>query len=219
MILLEGDEARAFAAAGTRRIRDDVPFLEFTAARNMQANSVDTILERVLAARRTALYRQEELLAALPAEEQAPLLRDVAELLVPRGQAALAEALLVEARRRDPQLERLPFWWWLAARERGAATDSAARLAELEQRAPTLLLQVSRALAEAGEHDAALAALDRLERRGGGSAGSLFQRGAVLERMGRRSDAAAHYERALKLDPRFQPAREAQRRMAEDKGR
>jgi spermidine synthase len=219
MVLLQGDEARAFAAAGTRRIRDDVPFLEFTAARNMQANSVDAILDRLVAARRTALYQQQELLAALPAAEQPALLRDVAELLVPRGAATLAEPLLMEARRREPQLERLAFWWWLAARERGATAEASARLAELEQRSPALLLQVSRALSDGGEHEAALAALDRLERRGGGSAASFFQRGAVFERMGRKSDAAAQYERSLKLDPRFQPAKEAQRRLVESRSR
>ncbi|MSR46414.1 MAG: hypothetical protein EXS13_05030 [Planctomycetes bacterium] len=217
MALLCGDDARVFADAGPRRIRDDVPFLEFSAARNMQANSGDSILQRVFAARRTPLYQWESVAAALSPSERAPLLRDVSEQLLKHGGAALAEPLLAEARSLAPGLERLPFWWWLAAKKRGAADEAVARLAELEQSAPGLLLGVCEEQARDRSFDAAQATLDRLEKRLGMSAESVYLRGTVLHRMGRKGDAATQYERALRLDPKLGRARDAMERLRDGK--
>jgi len=211
--LLAGEDARAFADAGPRRIRDDVPFLEFSAARNMQASSGDAILARVFAARRVALYQQEALVAGLPAVEVAPLLRDVAEQLLAHGSAELAESLLADAHARAPGLDRLRYWRWLAAKRRGDAAEAARRLAELELRAPALLTLVAEEHSFGGAHEEALAALDRAERTCGATAEIEYQRGRVLERMGRRSDAIVRYERALKLDRQMGAASDALRRM------
>lgn len=215
MVLLAGADARAFADAGPRRIRDDVPFLEFSAARHMQANSVDAILARLYAARRTSLYQQEALQAALPLNEVAQLLREVAAGLLTYDQAPLAEPLLAEAHARDPTLERLPFWRWLSATKRGDAAEATRRLAELEQRAPALLIQVAEEHGRRRDFAAAEAALGRLEAKAGANAATEFQRGRLLELQGKSSDAVARYERALKLDSRMVPAREALRRLRE----
>ena len=153
MVLIEGADARAFADAGTRRIRDDLPFLEFTAARNMQATSTAAISHQIFAARRTAFYGQSELARVLPDADFALLERDVAAeaLRATRGDGGatsraiatnVAEPLLAELARRHPRLEQLPFWRWLCARRLGDAEAQSARLAELIQIAPSLLLQV-----------------------------------------------------------------------------
>ncbi|MBL8841203.1 MAG: fused MFS/spermidine synthase [Planctomycetes bacterium] len=215
MALLAGNDARAFADAGPRLIRDDVPFLEFSAARHMQANSVDAILARLYAERRTPLYQQEALQAALPANEVAVLLREVAAGLLTYDQASLAEPLLAEAHAREPTLERLPFWRWLSATKRGDAAEAARRLAELEQRAPALLIQVAEEHGRRRDFAAAEAALERLEAKAGSSPASEFQRGRLLELQGKKSDAVARYERALRLDSRMAPAREGLRRLRE----
>ncbi len=217
MELLEGEEARAYADSGARRISDDVPFLEFSAARRMHANSNEAILDEVLKRRKTPLYSMEELAAALPAAEFALVLRDVAASHLLNGAAELAEPLLEEAGRRAPRLEQLPFWRWLSSRRRGRVDEAAQRLALLEKEAPALLLQVAEEHRLAREFDAASAALDRLERRLGLSAGCEYERGQVRESQGQRVDAAAHYERALKIDPGYADARNALRKMRDSR--
>jgi spermidine synthase len=213
MVLLEGGEARAFADAGPRRVTDDVPFLEFSAARRMQADSAGAILAELHEWRRTPLYAQEELAAALAPAELAPLLRDVAAEELKLGATALAEPLLLEARRREPSLAGLNFWLWLAARRRGAAADEAARLATLEKETPALLAQVAEEHARDADFDVAWRTLDRMEKRLGLTAEGEWQRGRVRELEGRRVDAAACYERALRLDADYQPASDALKRM------
>ncbi len=215
MMLLAGGDARAFADGGPRLIRDDVPFLEFSAARHMQANSIDAILGGLFAARRTPLYQQAELIAALPAAELAPLFRDVAASALMHEAAPLAEPLLAEAYDRDPSLERLSFWRWLSAKKRGDAAEATRRLAELERRAPALLVQVAEEYARGRDFSDANGALDRLEAKAGSSAASEFQRGRLFELQGKKSDAIVRYERALKLDARMGAARDAMRRLRE----
>jgi hypothetical protein len=217
MVLLEGGDARAFADGGTRRIRDDVPFLEFSAARRMQANSAAAILATIFARRAAPLYAFDALAAGLAPEEFALLLRDVAADELQNGGVALAEPLLQEARSRAPALDQLNFWLWLSARRRGRAEDSAQRQAELEQRTPQRLVQVAEEELRGSDFEAAWALLDRLEQRCGPTAAGEFQRGRVRELERRRFEAAAHYERALRIEPGLTEARDALRRMRESR--
>jgi spermidine synthase len=226
MVLLEGPDARAFADAGPRRIRDDLPFLEFTAARNMQDDSVPKVTQRIYAARRTPLYGEAELARALPDSIFLPLLRDVAAdaLRATRGDggevsrdiaAGVAEPLLAEAAQRAARLDQLPFWRWLCARRRGDAAAESARLDELIHIAPTLLLQVAEEHVHTREFDPARAVLTRLEQAVGASAGIEYERGRISALSGDRHEAAKRYERALKLDPGYADAREALRELKE----
>jgi spermidine synthase len=229
MVLLEGADARAFADAGPRRIRDDLPFLEFTAARNMlKADSIPEVVQRIYAARRTPLYGEAELARALPESIFLPLLRDVAAdaLRATHGDggdvsraiaAGVAEPLLAEAARRAARLDQLPFWRWLCARRRGDAAAESARLDELLHIAPTLLLQVAEEHSRMREFDLANAMLARLEQAVGANAGIEYERGQVSERAGDRREAVRRYERALKLEPEYAAAREALRELAESK--
>jgi tetratricopeptide (TPR) repeat protein len=226
MVLLEGSDARSFADAGTRRIRDDVPFLEFTAARSMQVDSGPGIVQGIYAARATALYGQAGLARVLPEAAQLYLLRDVAAdaLRVTHGEGdadahaiatRIAEPLLGEAARRAAHLEQLPFWRWLSARRRGDPTEQAARLAELIQWAPTLLLQVAEEHAREREFEAAQAMLTRLEQTVGANAGIEYERGCVSRQAGDRREATRRFERALQLEPDYADARTALRELSE----
>ena len=226
MVLLEGADARAFADAGPRKIRDDLPFLEFTAAQHMQSDSIQAVTQRIYAARRTPLYGEEELSRELSESILLPLLRDVAAdaLRATRSDgggdsralaASIAEPLLAEASRRAPRLDQLPFWRWLAARRRGDAAAESARLDELVHLAPTLLLQVAEEHVHTRELDPANAVLTRLEQTVGASAGIEFERGCIAALAGDRREAARRYERALKLDPDYAEARKALRELAE----
>ncbi len=213
-LLCEAD-ARRFADAGPRLICDDQPFLEFSAARHMQANSAEQILGALWSCRREPLYARDATLAAVTADERAPLLRDIAADALMNGAAPLAEPLLAEAVQLAPALERLAFWWWLSARKRGDANEAERRLAELVSRTPLLLCQVAEEHARCKEFERARALLDQLEKRVGATAAGELERGLVCERMGQRSDATTHYERSLKLDPNQREAREALRRLRE----
>lgn len=226
MVLLEGADARAFADAGPRRIRDDLPFLEFSAARSMQRDSAPAILQRIYSARRTPLYADAALARVLSEASFLPLLRDVAAdaLRATRSDgggdsgaiaANVAEPLLNAAARRAPRLDQLPFWRWLCARRRGDASAESARLDELVKTAPALLLQVAEEHARTREFDPANAMLTRLEQAVGANAGIEYERGRVSSLAGDRREAARRYERALKLDPDYADARIALRELAE----
>jgi hypothetical protein len=121
----------------------------------------------------------------------------------------------VEAQRRSPQLDQLPFWLWLSAHRRKHAEESEQRLSELERRAPRLLTLVAEEHVRGREFDAAWTLLDRLEQRAGPSCETECERGRVRELEGRRIEAASHYERALRIEPGSVEARDALRRMRE----
>jgi spermidine synthase len=219
MVLLEGDEARAFVSGEQRLIRDDLPFLEFSAARRMQANSAPAILETVYARRTTPLYAADALARTLPKHDLAALLRDVAAAEIDSGAARLATPILEEAHGYAPELERLAFLRWLAARREGRSDAAAALLDELERTTPRQLADVAAEQMRARDLDAAWSAIDRLERAIGADTLVEFARGRVLETGLRRSEAVGHYERALELDPGSVDAREALKRLGVRKRR
>lgn len=142
--------------------------------------------------------------------EDAPsvLVSLAAEALLQKGEPEQAEALFARAARLDPQDARSRTALAVARLARG---ESDAGTAELERIAATDsgttgdLALISAHLRQK-QPQAALKAVERLEKKIPGQALAPFLRGTVLLRLDQRPQARESFERALGLDPVYLPA-------------
>ena len=190
MLMLYGDDVGAFAGPA-RVIRDDHPFLEFSAARRMQRKSLGSIHAAVYAARQVGPYEPDRL-SRLSVEQTTRLWQYLgyqrmvayrarrAERLAARWKGgaappresfaaapeldhmlAKAEKAIEHARGLNSRLSGLAYHQWFVRMERAGAAAAELLFDEVTRREPWLLVQVAEDLSVAGEHARAEQVLTR----------------------------------------------------------
>ncbi len=199
LLLLYGPDVDRCVESVDRVITDDLPFLEFSAARRMHASLADQIARRLLLHRTIAEYGDE---TWFNAEQRGfgSLYRGTELLTHDLVEPALQhlERALIE----DPSLTasaELPLW--VARLRRGDSEAKTSGLADLEKRDPRSLLRAADELSKAGEVEIAFTTLQRYCDRFGTDAASELLRGRILLRLGRDSEARRAFEKVLGIDP------------------
>src|SRR5207248_2363848 len=132
-----------------------------------------------------------------------------------------------EAVKLDPKLGAARYQLGLALTRAGQRTEGAAELEkarvaiEEERKLETAgqLMGEARTSLESGQNDAAVGSLQKLVRLLPASPEAHHQLGLALLASGDRTAAGASFEKALELDPRYNPAREALQRAGQQPAR
>ena len=199
-LLLLGDDVQAFVKPETRRIRDDRPFLEFSAARRMQSTSKSAILDAIYQVRSPRPYEEAQIQPQLTEVQWTWLLRQFSNQFVQRDLLPAAEAILAEVMQIDPTLPGLTFQRWQVALKKGDSSARGALLQELVQREPGALFQAATVAHDAGQYQLGLQALVYLGQRGPKRSVARnieLLRGSLHEGLERWADALKAYELAF----------------------
>ena len=213
-VLLHGPDLDAYVAGEPRRITDDNPFLEFSAARRMKSNSTPEILAALYAHRQAEPYDWESVRERLTETQEAWLLRYLGVQFLSHDLLEPADLDLTAAFGRQPRMVDLAFQRWTLALRRGDEGTTGPKLEAMLRQEPGRALPAAQELSKQGHHDRALELIRRQRQAVGPSKDLETQRAQILERKGDRTEALDAYREALRFDRNDPELREAVERLS-----
>lgn len=217
MVLLAEEDVDLFLATPAARILDDRPFLEFTAARSMQALSGGAILGELLAHRRAQPYAAEALLQALTDGQQAWLLRHLGARFLVHDLIEPAKLLLDEAHALDPDLPELAYQRFLVAMRLDEPWTRGELLLDLIRQDGHRLIDAAEEAGKVEKFELAHDLLKQMQRAAGSSLKLERVRATLYEAQGLKGHAAEAWRAVLRFDRNDAQATEALERLAPPK--